>query len=132
MYINLVKKILSTFLPFCRLEVTYPPWRPLRMQVFIYVFPYAACLFKEFIIRHCYWGFHEKGIHSYLCPQGQIDSLHRMSVHSKYLLYELSCICIASKLIQVLQVPTSKFQVYLTVLLTKAAFSNLCYCPRIY
>ena len=38
-----------------------------------------------------YRGFHEKGTHSYLCAKGQIDSLHMTSVHSKYLLYEISC-----------------------------------------
>ena len=37
-------------------------------------------LFKLYSLW-CYWGFHEKGTHSYLCTYGWIDSLHWMSVH---------------------------------------------------
>ena len=53
------------------------------------IYKYVYCIRGG---RLCYRGFHEKCTHSYLSPQGWIDSLHWTSVHSKYLLYETSCI----------------------------------------
>ena len=40
-----------------------------------------------------YWGFHEKGTPSYLGALGWIDCRHWMSVHWKYLFYEIICNC---------------------------------------
>ena len=41
---------------------------------FYYLFVKTFCI--HFNVRICYRGFHKKGTHSYLCPQGKIDSRH--------------------------------------------------------